>query len=608
MTINRTSPADEAMTLPDVIRFWLGSFPHKLLVSLIAMAVIILIVLGLPAIWMLRLQTAAGAGLALQYTADGQARALGDFIAGQVGELTTLGKQVSEAAANADAAASADAAFRLLDYQKKFPNNLEVLLTDQHGATITATRPVAANNQSSQAWWQVAYNKGAGKVYIGDPVYDAGSKTFTSAIAIPVFSPGASQASGVLHATVTWQGVFNRFSAQASEKNVTGIDLLLASNQVIRGGKMAGASSAEIAALRAIERPYGEIRLNGAASFVSLAQVSGEAEYLKNLNWQVVAYKYSSDVFAPANLEAAILVVLMLALGGGAIAFAVYFSRRMSAPILDLAETAQKVADGDLYAVARVYEDDEFGVLADAFNSMTLQLREAIRSVEQRAANRTKALVTATEIMRRVSTIQDTRPLLTEVVEQVKASFGYDYAQIYLLDQAGETLTLAAAAGEAGRLMLEKGHAIGLGDEQSTVARCAREKKGVTVNDLNQAPDFLPNQHLQNTRAEMAVPMIAGDSLLGVLDLQSDVAGRFNDADINIQNSLATQVAILLMYARLLEEARGQTQREATLNEIHQKILAATSVDAVPQIAARELGEALGAARTVAQLNTKEKN
>ena len=74
------------------------------------------------------------------------------------------------------------------------------------------------------------------------------------------------------------------------------------------------------------------------------------------------------------------------------------------------------------------------------------------------------------------------------------------------------------------------------------------------MNDVTEAPDFLPNPLLPNTRSEMAVPMIVGNQVLGVFDVQSDVTGRFTDSDIAIQTTLASQVAVSLQNARQVQE------------------------------------------------------
>ena len=79
------------------------------------------------------------------------------------------------------------------------------------------------------------------------------------------------------------------------------------------------------------------------------------------------------------------------------------------------------------------------------------------------------------------------------------------------------------------------------------------------------------------------------------------------DEDANIQTTLASQVATALQNARSFTRAQKQAERETTLNLISQKIQSATTVDAVLQIAARELGHALGAPMTIAQLSMKDK-
>jgi K+-sensing histidine kinase KdpD len=58
---------------------------------------------------------------------------------------------------------------------------------------------------------------------------------------------------------------------------------------------------------------------------------------------------------------------------------------------------------------------------------------------------------------------------------------------------------------------------------------------------------------------------------------------------------------------RQFERAQKQAERESTLNVISQKIQSATTVEAVLQIAARELGHALGSPMTIAQLSMKDK-
>ncbi len=224
--------------------------------------------------------------------------------------------------------------------------------------------------------------------------------------------------------------------------------------------------------------------------------------------------------------------------------------------ISSLTDTAVAISGGDISRVAPVESNDEIGTLANAFNTMTNQLRELIGSLEKRVTDRTKALATVAEVSTTTSTILETQKLLQEVVDVTKERFSFYHAHIYLVDDSGENLVLASGAGEPGRQMLAKGLSIPLNREQSLVARAARERKGVSVNDVTQAPDFLPNPLLPNTRSELAVPMIVGGQVIGVFDVQSDQVGRFTDADIDIQTTLASQVAVSIQNTRQYAESQ----------------------------------------------------
>jgi methyl-accepting chemotaxis protein len=234
-------------------------------------------------------------------------------------------------------------------------------------------------------------------------------------------------------------------------------------------------------------------------------------------------------------------------------------------PIGILTETASALAGGDLERQAIVHTNDEFSLLANTFNDMTAQLRNSITTLEQRVVDRTKALSTVAEISTAASTIMETNKLLQEVVDLSKNRFGFYHAHIYLLNEAGDTLVLASGAGEPGRQMIAKGLSIPLEREQSLVARSARERKGITVNDVTQAPDFLPNPLLPDTRSELAVPMIIGENVIGVFDVQSDTVGRFTEADINIQTTLASQIASAVQNARLYSQAELARQEAKSL-------------------------------------------
>jgi len=111
----------------------------------------------------------------------------------------------------------------------------------------------------------------------------------------------------------------------------------------------------------------------------------------------------------------------------------------------------------------------------------------------------------------------------------------------------------------------------------------------------------------QNYHAIATLPLFVGTQQIGVVTLTAEEPHNFTQDEIRLFTALAPQIATVLENRRQFERAQQQAERESTLNLISQKIQSATTVEAVLQIAARELGHALGAPMTIAQLSMKDK-
>ncbi len=303
--------------------------------------------------------------------------------------------------------------------------------------------------------------------------------------------------------------------------------------------------------------------------------------------WYLVSFLPSSLAFAPLNTaqrNGLLLLAVTLVVAGSVIAIA---SQTLVAPLVNLTSTAEKISAGDLGARARTrahdvrrtdrfyqeiagenyrstHTSDEIDLLAQSFNDMASQLQRTLGSLEQRVAERTRDLAIATEVGQRASLIRDLETLLSESVELIRNRFDLYYVQIYLLDATEKTLVLRSGSGEVGKQLLGRAHRLAVGTGINGSAAASRQ--AVIVTDTQTSPLFRPNPLLPDTQSEMSVPILIGERVLGVLDLQSNVPRALNAENASVFLTLAAQIAIaienMMLFAQI-EEARQETEARA---------------------------------------------
>ncbi len=170
----------------------------------------------------------------------------------------------------------------------------------------------------------------------------------------------------------------------------------------------------------------------------------------------------------------------------------------------------------------------------------------------------------------------DADRLLVAAADLTRQSFNLYHAHIYLIDDARRLLVLRAGSGDIGRRMLREGRQISL-DARSIVARAARERDVVVVPDTRESSDFLPHPLLPQTRSEMALPLIVGERLLGVLDVQSEAVDRFQPDDVLVHKILAAQLAVATQNAHYFAEQLRTAEKLREVDRLKTDFLARMS-------------------------------
>jgi HAMP domain-containing protein len=502
---------------------------------------------------------------------------------------------------------------QLVSFQQTFPDHTLLLLTDINGVLVAASQRPDRFDYSEEEWWQNTYSSGFAAVHVGQPYVSETRDDVLVDIAVPVRTvnnTGRSKVAGVLLTSYSLASV-----AEILRQSVFGdsghFHLHFPNFRQMKlhegeEGKLLEFILPDEANI--VDRlwfnnlPFLNDFFEGVPSLVSQARVNTLAYEPKvdSLGWRVVAVQDEAEALQPVEQQQRtniLLGVFIVLLASG---MAALIAQLLSQPIIRLTNTAVQVAEGDLSARAVVQSNDEIGTLATTFNRMTDQLQESITGLEQRVGERTRALTASVEVSRSLSTVLDPDQLVVEVVEQVRAAFGYYYVQIYLFDDQQNRLYMVGGTGEAGQVLLARGHSLAAG--QGLVGRAAATNTPVFIPDVSLAPEWKPNPLLPDTRAEITLPIAIGERVLGVLDVQHDVSDGLVEEDVQVLQSVAYQVAIAIQNAQSFDQARKQAEREAMINAINQKIQSATSVMAVLQIAAEELGHVFDEQKTSVQL------
>lgn len=198
--------------------------------------------------------------------------------------------------------------------------------------------------------------------------------------------------------------------------------------------------------------------------------------------------------------------------------------------------------------------------------TLTHELEEERYSLEERVEERSQALRTriaqfevASQVAREISGQPNLENLLNNAVNLIRDQFEFYYVSIFLADERGEYANLRAGTGEAGRVMMERGHRLKIGEIGIVGYVVSRGEARIASNVQSDMVHY-KNPLLPETRSEMALPLHSGDKIIGALDVQSVEENAFTQEDINILQTIADQLAVAFEKTRLVEQLQRSVE------------------------------------------------
>jgi len=324
--------------------------------------------------------------------------------------------------------------------------------------------------------------------------------------------------------------------------------------------------------------------IKGRDYFIAYAPISNKSFSLgvivpvEELTQPVVTTQNEINSQVQASIRNAVVILFFLIVG--AVIVSLGLAQLIAAPIIRLTQTANRILEGDLAAQAEISTRDEVGTLAQAFNAMTSRLRATFLGLEKNIEERTAQLMEANannerrakqfqsiaHVARTISSTLDFDNLLNQITTTISSEFGFYHVGVFLIDTAREYAVLNAANSPGGQIMLDRGHRLKIG-EKGMVGFVSSTGKPRVALDTGADAVFFNNPDLPNTRSEIALPLRAGESVFGVLDVQSTEPNAFSQEDVSILTTLADQVSIAIQNARQNEETRKALAESDTLSK-----------------------------------------
>lgn len=178
------------------------------------------------------------------------------------------------------------------------------------------------------------------------------------------------------------------------------------------------------------------------------------------------------------------------------------------------------------------------------------------------------------KVGRKAALILDLDELLPSVTRLIRDEFSCFHVHLFTCDPQSGQLMFRASTAESTDFWRGRNERISVGE--GIVGYVAETRQPRIVNDVSQEPRFILD--VPGTKSEMAVPLMIGAHLIGVLDVQSDTVGTFSENDLFVFLTLADQIAVAIQSANAYTEQQQESWTLAALLQTAENISRASDL------------------------------
>ena len=203
---------------------------------------------------------------------------------------------------------------------------------------------------------------------------------------------------------------------------------------------------------------------------------------------------------------------------------------------------------------------------ARLLNELRRRTTDLSESLEQQTAT--------SEVLRVISSSQgELEPVFQATLEKAVRICEAKFGNIYRWD--GEALRLVASHNTPSTLIEQRRRAPFLPNRKTPFGRVILERNTVHVVDaaaeeayIERSPSIVAAVELGGIRTYLAVPMLKGDQLIGIVSIFRQEVAPFTDKQVSLVENFATQAVIAIENTRLLSELRQSLELQTATADV----------------------------------------
>ncbi len=275
-----------------------------------------------------------------------------------------------------------------------------LLVTDSSGIMLGATAPPGRIHYSDQQWWQTAFNRGQGAVYISKLYYADGNYLLN--IATPVLDSSGSRTVGIIRVLANVSELAELI--EDIEVGQTGFATLISTFGDVLIAPFQEPARAGVVTTDRLHRLttsfpiwyLGRGLMHRTNAVIALSPVLSTSSHsranLGGSGWTVSVEQSKAEILAPAHHFGRTAVFVFLLTAAVVMVVGFFLSERIIRPLRELRDGVQRIGAGRLDLRLDLRTGDEIETLAGEFNAMTERLEQSYHGLEEKIRDATAEL------------------------------------------------------------------------------------------------------------------------------------------------------------------------------------------------------------------------